>query len=167
MNLHPIFVHFPIAMLTVYAVIELVHFKAFRNRSYVFHVKAVMLLGGFLGTIPAFFTGDAQLENQQPGTLFYRAIVVHSHWAIATIVIFGILAAAYVAEWLVREWARMPEKFKPVLRLHRFLTETPIAPIMALIGLAAVTVTGALGGSLAYGPDIDPIVSFIYKLLVK
>jgi len=168
MNLHPIFVHFPIALLTVYALLELASLiKPIRDRAYVFYVKAVFLIGGAAGAGAAYLTGSEQGETLQPGSEFYRVMTIHSQWALATLLLFGCLAAVYAAAWLCREWTRMPEGLKKILSLHRYVTETPLAPVLALIGLGVVTVTGALGGSLAYGPDVDPVVSFIYKLLVK
>jgi hypothetical protein len=38
---------------------------------------------------------------------------------------------------------------------------------LALIGVLAITITGALGGVIAFGPDIDPAATFFYNLLVK
>jgi len=166
-NLHPIFVHFPIALLTVYAVLELARFKKLQERLYAFHVKATLVILGALSTIPAYLTGNEQLESQQPGTAFYRTMVIHSQWALATLVIFCFLAAVKAAEWLLLEWTSMPERLKKPLGWARYVSRSPLMPILALVGLVCVTVTGALGGSLAYGPDVDPFVSFIYKLLVK
>ncbi|MEK7110290.1 MAG: hypothetical protein AAB759_00205 [Patescibacteria group bacterium] len=39
MNIHPAFVHFPIALLTIYAVLELARFRFFTARPYWFHLK--------------------------------------------------------------------------------------------------------------------------------
>ena len=42
--------------------------------------------------------------------------------------------------------------------------------LLFLLGLAvliAITITGSLGGALVYGPEIDPVVSFIYHLFFK
>jgi len=36
---------------------------------------------------------------------------------------------------------------------------------LALFGLAAIAITGALGGAIVYGPNIDPFVAFIIKIL--
>jgi hypothetical protein len=94
-------------------------------------------------------------------------MIVHEDFAIATLVIFGLLAVAYAAAWACRDWTAMPEKWKNFLVYHRFITEPPVATLLALLGLAAVTVTGAMGGSLVYGPDVDPFVKILYGLLVK
>ncbi len=168
MNLHPIFVHFPIALLTIYTLLETASIiKRVRERAYIFYVKATFLLGGVFGAVPAYLTGDAQEGSAPVHTEFYRAMTVHSRWALATVLFFGALAAIHAAAWLCREWTGMPERLRKVLDLHRYATETALTPVLALFGLCIVTVTGALGGALAYGSDIDPTVSFIYKLLVK
>lgn|SRR5512135_150747 len=167
MNLHPIFVHFPIALLTVYAVLELARFKKLQERLYAFHVKATLVILGAVSSIPAYLTGSEQLEAMPPASPFYRTVVIHSHWALATVLIFGFLAAVKAAEWLLLEWTSMPERLKKPLGWSRYVAKSALAPILALIGLACVTVTGALGGAIAYGPDVDPVVTFVYKLLVK
>lgn len=167
MNFHPIFVHFPIALLTIYAILELARFKKLQERLYAFHVKATLVILGALASIPAYLTGNEQLESMQPGTPLYLTVVTHSHWALATVLIFGFLALIKAAEWLLLEWTSMPANLKAVLGWARPAAKSLLVPILALVGLVCVTVTGALGGAIVYGPDIDPVVSFVYKLLVK
>lgn len=168
MNLHPVLVHFPIALLTIYAVLELASLmKPVRERAYVFYVKSSVLLLGALAAVPTYVTGYIQLGTAQPGTELYRAMIMHYRFATVTLIIFGFLALAYASAWLLREWAALPEAWKRRLAWHRKVTESPFAAVLALCGLVAVTVTGALGGAMVYGPDIDPIVSILYKLLVK
>jgi uncharacterized membrane protein len=168
MNLHPVFVHFPIALLTIYALVELAClYKPIRARGYVFYVKAAFLIVGALATAPTYWTGYIQKESFVNDPAFYHAVDVHSDWALATIIVFGFLALAYAAAWVSREWTGMPEKWKKILAWHRYVTETPLAPALALIGLGVVTVTGALGGYLVFGADVDPMVSLVYKLLLQ
>jgi len=168
MNFHPILVHFPVALLTLYAVIELASlWKPIRERAYVFYLKAVLAILGAIAAVPTFITGYIQFDEQQPGTDFYKAMTVHFYFAIATLIVFGILAIAYAAALTLREWPELSDRWKNRLASHRYVTETKIAPLLALIGLGAVTVTGAMGGALAYGPDVDPMVSILYHLFVK
>jgi hypothetical protein len=42
----------------------------------------------------------------------------------------------------------------------------PVLVGLSILGLAAITVTGALGASIVYGPNIDPFVHYIYRLFV-
>jgi len=50
------------------------------------------------------------------------------------------------------------------MRIINATIESPLLAIPALIGLAAIVVTGALGAAIVYGPDIDPFVKIIYSL---
>ena len=49
--------------------------------------------------------------------------------------------------------------------LATFITLPFVSALASALGLVAVTITGALGGALVYGPDVDPFVSLIYRLL--
>jgi uncharacterized membrane protein len=168
MNLHPILVHFPVALLTMYAVAELASLvKPIRERAYVFYVKASLLLLGAAAAVPTFITGFIQLGPPQPDSEARRLLLTHYHFAIATLIVFGLLALCYAAAWLTREWTAMPEAWKRRLAWHRYVTESLLAPALAVIGLGCVTVTGALGGAMVYGPGIDPAVTIIYNLLIK
>ena len=69
-------------------------------------------------------------------------------------------------------WAKACAKIGtgPILVKVQKIAETlykNFVPLLALLGLIAITITGGLGGAIVYGKDVDPIVSFIYKLTVK
>lgn len=51
--------------------------------------------------------------------------------------------------------------------LSEIVLSNPLAIVLALLGLGALMITGALGGAITYGPDADPIVSIVYKIFVK
>jgi len=38
---------------------------------------------------------------------------------------------------------------------------------MAIFGLAALSIAGALGDALAYGPDIDPLARWAFDLVAS
>ena len=167
-NVHPIIVHFPVALLTVYALAELARFKFVLAKPYVFYVKAVLVIVGALGAGAAYLSGDLVAEQIGETPL----IETHSQWGIATAIIFGAIALSYAVLWIERE--RKPASqpttvgaWPKLVRLAKMLVETPAAPVAALVGLACVTVTGALGGAIVYGPDIDPFVKVIYGLLIR
>ena len=62
MNLHPIFVHFPIALLTLYTLCELLRFKKIKDHPAWFYLKAVLIICGTLGAAAALLTGDGAKE---------------------------------------------------------------------------------------------------------
>jgi uncharacterized membrane protein len=57
MNIHPIVVHFPIALLTLYGVLECVRWKKVMDFMHAFHVKATLVIAGTLGAIVAYISG--------------------------------------------------------------------------------------------------------------
>ena len=58
MNIHPISVHFPIALFTVYAVIELVWNKSFRANILTLWIKVTLLATGIVGAQVSLMTGE-------------------------------------------------------------------------------------------------------------
>ncbi len=176
LNIHPIFVHFPIALLTLYALGELVYFKKVRELPYVFYCKAIAVIVGTLSAFVTLQTGEWAERAYRNSSATMRIIEIHSTWADGAVIVFGVLAAAYAIAWLNRTtyWNQLLQKqswlqstWKVLSVLSRVCIQTPLVLALSLAGLIAITVTGALGGSLVYGPDIDPVVSFIYHLLIK
>ena len=50
-------------------------------------------------------------------------------------------------------------------KIESLVLESFIVALAALAGLIAISITGALGGAIVYGPDVDPVVSLVYHLL--
>lgn len=177
MNIHPIFVHFPIALFTVYAVIELIWNKSFRANISTLWIKVTLLATGIVGAQVSLMTGETAEHLIGESTLIEK----HSTFANFTVWIFGILLVSYMLhildqkivfpkiktflekrqsqDVLVRAWGIL-------VKMKDFLIMTPIVYILAIVGLLAVTVTGALGGAIVYGPEVDPIVQFVYSVLM-
>jgi uncharacterized membrane protein len=178
MNLHPIFVHFPIALLTVYAIMELIRFKKVMRQPYWFYSKALFLMIGGLGALAALYTGDMAKAAVRSGEFmvaipnFDQVVRMHENFADLTVGIFGILAACYLFLWMQRyNFSSFAKKIGllPVwnflLILAHFFVETPFVIFMALAGLICVTITGGLGGIMVYGPGADPFFGFVYHLM--
>lgn len=169
MNIHPIFVHFPIALLTVYAIAELLRFKSLRSTAYFFYVKAVLIITGVLSALLALNTGETA-EHLQDKSL-RPLIEMHSAFATASTWIFVILALAYLVGIIER--SQYNEKLQNSffakiwnikIRVANYILSSYISFIIALVGLVTITITGALGGAIVYGPAIDPIVNYVYHL---
>ncbi|MDR3642390.1 MAG: hypothetical protein P4L74_02055 [Candidatus Doudnabacteria bacterium] len=109
MNLHPVFVHFPIALLTIYALMELVRFKKIMAQPYWFYLKAVFLMVGGLGALAATYTGDMARSAVRQGDFvpaianFKQVLSTHENFAHLSVAIFGLLAAAYLFAWINKE----------------------------------------------------------------
>jgi hypothetical protein len=174
MNFHPIFVHVPVALLTLYAILELLRFKKLTNWQPFFYIKMAMVFFGTLGTLPSLASGEA-IEHEFEAAGLRALVETHSAWAVGTTWLFGIITLGYFVTWINRASA-FPKAtqhtiiaplWKILTKLSDALIKRNLVIALALVGLLAVTITGALGGAIAYGPDIDPAAQFFYNLLVK
>ena len=173
LNLHPIFVHFPIALLCTYALFELVPSKKLGASMSWFRTKAILAIFGTLTAFVALQTGE-MIEDAFKGQ-WKNIVELHSAWAVASTWIFGIAATLYLLEWIRREgqpitskleqWEWSKEIFSMILKIESLLMKKPILILLALAGLAAMTITGALGGIIAHGPDTDPVTQWIYNFI--
>ena len=182
MNIHPLFVHFPIALLVVYTFLEvgsllvLGILRVFRREGpsvgvllsgKSFHdIKAFLVVMGTALAFVTLQTGEwaehALRTTTSEGVRFatssspFRLIEMHSSFATASVAVFTILAVAYICRLA---WFR---KFK----IFNFVSELVLNPwirvILALVGAVLILITGALGGAITYGPTTDPFVSMIY-----
>lgn len=171
MNLHPIFVHFPIAFFTFYSLMELVRFKKIMALPYWFYIKALLVI---LGTISAHVTLlSGELIKEMFEENFESLVEVHSFLAKVTTLIFTIIAVFYLTAWIRKGNPNLINKLKNnffvkiLLKLQTFILDTQFIILLAFIGFLLITITGTLGGIIAFGPDTDPLTKFIYELLIK
>lgn len=116
----------------------------------------------------ALLTGDIASELSAPPEL---VVEKHETFATLTTIIFGFLTAAYVVYGIqLTTWhgviVRSPVgKIWGIVSRIALLCVSPIVAIpLALVGLIAVTITGALGGLMVYGPKVDPFVGWVAKI---
>lgn len=171
-NIHPLLVHFPIAFLVLYSFLEIISFKKVRSIFWIFYTKAVLVIAGFIGGLAASSSGEA-IEDNFPQ--FHNLIEVHSFWAGTTNVIFGIVAVVYLIVWLHKsDIIKLPIestlgkiwRFK-IMLAEKILYNRALMVLITITGIIAVTITGALGASIVYGPEIDPIVNSIYSKIMN
>ncbi|MFA5954046.1 MAG: hypothetical protein WC817_00730 [Patescibacteria group bacterium] len=174
---HPLVVHFPIALLTVYSVMELVRWRHLTALPFWHGTKAVLVILGSLATFVALESGEEAAEAFSGGAALRRVIVLHSTWANVTAWIYGIIAVlylltllqehGYLAAFLERLRGRYQTASEILRKVAAFATRVSrglwMVPL-SLAGLIAVTITGALGGSMVYGPTADPVIAFVYNL---
>ncbi len=169
MNIHPLFVHFPIALLVMYALMEITPRVWSSRASWWRSTKIFLVITGWVAAIPTLITGD------MAGDIIGETQLVETHasMAILTVIIFAIPVVAYLIEiFEALGWNhKVIERCSwcaPVIRFMRhfstLILRSPIISAVAFLGMIFITITGGLGASIAYGPDIDPIVSFIYRL---
>lgn len=166
MNIHPLFVHFPIGLLVVYAVLEIFPLVRWYPQAPWDAIKTVLLVFGALGAVAAFGTGEIA-EKLLTDESLEKLIETHSAFAAASTFIFSTLAFSYFVRWL----SRHHQIFEGRLRALAFvgsiadgIAKRKVAFFLACAGLGAITITGGLGAAIVYGPDADPLVAIIYSL---
>ncbi len=172
MNIHLLIVHFPIAFLTFYAVAEIVPIRRLRTSIAWHHIKTVILGVGFASALLALATGDG--AEQMVGRS--QLTELHSSFAALSTVIFGVALLIYLIIFINKFWglviferfgigeAGVGRMLVQVVDVATKIQRSWCMALLALVGLCAITITGALGGAIAYGPEIDPFVKFIYSL---
>lgn len=174
MNIHPLFVHFPIGMLVMYGLMELVPARFVTRFAWWDGAKQFLLSAGFIAVIPTLITGDMASDLIR-GLVPQQVIERHEMMAGLTTIIFAILASAYLVRLFMRTgwgdrmsawlWGgKLAFMWRLKQRVAGLILDTPVRPLLALMGLVAITLTGGLGAAIVYGPNIDPAVTFIYSL---
>lgn len=143
-----------------------------RRQSWLFAVKAFLLFVGVLAAFAALVTGGMAEELIEASERAY-ILEVHSPIAAVTTVFYMLLAGAYIVRIFdQRGWgSAMVGLNRPFMRIWSFkkyvaylILDTWLLPVLALLALVGMIVTGALGAAIVYGPNADPFVTFIYHL---
>lgn len=146
-NIHPAFVHFPIALLVLYTLLELVPLSRFVKGVEWQQIKLFFLYIGTLAIFPTILTGIVAADENEGNVLlpFHEA---------TAFIILGIFSLASVVA--------LYNHFRP------FKNQKLVGvfqKVLAFLGILALLVIGALGAGMVYGYHTDPIVSFVTSLL--
>jgi uncharacterized membrane protein len=152
-NLHPQLVHFPVALLFLYSIFELISTRHLVQKPYWFYIKAVLIIGGALTGVLAALSGLIASNFD----LSIPLVAAHFRFAFATNVLFGVTALLYMLAWFAS--GRKQEV------VWKLLSNRPTMILVSLVGLALITITAGLGGAMVYGTHFDPLMAPIFKLL--
>lgn len=161
-NIHPIFVHFPIALLTAYSVLKLLPLSRWFPSVAWKQIRLAFLFLGVIGAAVALSTGEIA-EDFAVGN---QALVeMHAAFATAASWIYGILLAGELVAF-VRSAGFVPAALDRLAEfIERILTQPVLAGMLALIGLVVLSIAGLLGGVLVYGVTADPLAPLMLKVL--
>lgn len=163
MNIHPMIVHFPVALLTLYALYEIISsvFPKINNRA----LKTLMLIIGFISGRLALMTWEIAEHIKWESDL----VRIHSQiWEI-TIAIFGLLMAVYFCRYMgTKNWFGFPFMRRKLDEISVWMTtflawieKWRLGILIGIVWLALMTAVGGFGGAIAYGCDMDFMTKFL------
>lgn len=164
-NIHPIIVHFPIALLFLYSVIKIIPFhKWFPNVSWK-QIERALLLVGVLGAFAANSTGELAEHLVRPDR---QLVEMHSLFAALSTWFYGLLLAGEML-YFITPFIASKLSIEPLNKLLSFvqkiLLDDMVSAILAVLGIIAISVTGLLGGVMVYGVSADPIAGVVLSIL--
>ena len=132
-HLHPMIVHFPIALITVGFIAE-VSSLFFRSEKCLSKTGFYLMVLGSLAAIGAWSTGHLFTEEPTQGEIL-KVFERHETWALVTMILM-------ITGTLFRIWLVVQKKEETSLKW--------IAFGFYLLAFAAVTFTGFMGGTMVY-----------------
>jgi uncharacterized membrane protein len=164
-NLHPIIVHFPIALLFLYSVIKILPLSRWFPAVAWKHIERALLVFGVLGAFASLTTGEAAEEIARPN---WQLVETHATFATLATWLYGALLVGEVLSLL--NPILLPKLSSSVLKktlsfVEGILCDRLYSRIIALLALLAISLTGLLGGVMVYGTSADPFAASVLKLL--
>lgn len=163
-NIHPIIVHFPIALLVAYSVIKILPMRKWVPQVQWRDIEIALLVGGVLGAFASLSTGESAEHLIRPDR---QIVEMHAFFGSLSTWLYGLLLAGPVAELLVlRYGTRLPQVVTGLLSTVARVCAYPfILWTLVVGGLVAITVTGLLGGVMVYGSSADPLAPIVLRVL--
>ncbi len=167
MNIHPLFVHFPIAFLLLYAIIKILPLPRWLPNVAWRQIERALLVVGVIGAFIASSTGETAEHLVHPPR---QVVEMHSLFADSATWIFAALLLGEIAAWIDTTLCQTGKITSAAIRkvvhiIQGVLCNRIIAFVLALCGLIAITLTGLLGGVMVYGTTADPLAGIVLRLL--
>lgn len=165
-NLHPIFVHFPIALLFVYSIIKILPVYRWLPNVAWRDIERVLLVFGLGGAYLSLSTGEQSADLSRPNESLVEA---HAFFANFSTRMYLLLLIGEVANYLNTKNFSFVNKInylpKLIAWIEKVLTNKNLVLILVVLGFITLFLTGLLGGVLVYGTTADPLAPFILKIL--
>lgn len=165
-NLHPIFVHFPIALLFVYSIIKFLPFKKWFPNVAWRDIERLLLLVGIGGAYLALSTGEQAADLTRPNESLVES---HEFFANFTTRMYLLVLVGEISSFLNNKNYNFITKInflpKILIWIEKILTNQNLVKVLVFLGFISLFLTGVLGGVMVYGTTADPLAPFILKIL--
>ncbi len=164
-NIHPIFVHFPIAFLFVYSLIKILPLQKWLPFVAWKQIERAFLFFGVIGAFVALSTGETAEHITHPNRDLVEMHAFFANMATFIYLIILIGETLSVAMSFIILKIKSVQIIKVVTFFKDFLTHSIISVTLAILGLFSISITGLLGGVMVYGTTADPFAKIVLKML--
>lgn len=134
-NIHPLIVHFPIALLVVAVLFDVARLF-FKNQSWLFNTVIALYSAGTVGLIASFLSGRNAVDTVSISGDAVSVVTTHEDWALYTLIYFSLFTILRLWTWWknfeVKQWVTIG-----------FIT-------LSFTGIGLLWYTGDLGTQLVY-----------------
>lgn len=164
MNFHPLIVHFPIVLLSIYCILEIITSFVYKNHIQLLRAKKRCLWIGTISLFPSFASGESAED------ILWKSKLIHLHEEFAEIMrnLFIIISIIYLFNE-TRYLSPLTQKILWIIginnlsRIYRYVYKYKILCILAIWGFIMMTWVGALWWAITRGTDHDPIARWIIE----
>ena len=173
-EIHPIIVHFPIALLIVGVLLDFL--ALFLRRAHLVAAASWCLGFGSLGLLAAELSGQL-IEDHVNRALAGNILEVHKTFALMTVMTFGILFVLRILWFSPYILSFLSPTLPVAARAEKYLhTRVPLLGsdsrllvslylLFSVGGIVLLAITGYLGGSMVYDHGVGtPVGMFLYSL---
>jgi len=164
-DIHPIFIHFPIAFLFFYSVFVVLPLEKWFPRIQWKALRIILLVVGVLGALIANSTGEIAGNLNRPD----KNILNSHQWFAGATTFFYVVLLISESISCIKNFIHKKISFKTLQKLFSFieiiLTFKPLIIILAILGFFSILITGILRGIMIYGTTADPLAQLLLKLL--
>lgn len=165
-NIHPIFVHFPIALLFIYSIIKISPLSKWFPKAAWKDVERTLLVFGVAGAFVALSTGEIAEHLVRPNL---KLIEAHATFASISTYLYIVLLLGECGSFLTEKQNMLAKLNTKILAIiffvKKYLADSFISKSIAFIALITLALGGLLGGVIVYGVTADPLASFVLRLL--
>lgn len=164
-NIHPILVHFPIALLFLYSIIKILPCKKWLPNVEWTHLERAFLVVGVIGAFLALSSGESAQHLTHPNR---QLVNMHANFAGLATFLYGALLVGeflYVANPIMLPKISLLYINKILITIENILCNNTFSKFIAFIALIAISITGILGGVMVYGVSADPVAGTVLKIL--
>lgn len=129
-------------------------------------IERVLLLIGVAGAFAALATGDSAEHLTHPNRQLvnmHATFASLSTWSYSALLVGEFAAIVNAKNYIYKkgfEWISSLLRFLEKVLCNRIFSVT-----LAIVGFIAISITGMLGGIIAYGTTADPIAPLLLKFL--